>query len=73
MIKKIKDWIINNFLPAYARETLLDRNKKFEKKNEELLIQIEMLKSYIAGMEAASNNRIKIINKYSKSEREDKD
>jgi len=73
MIKKIKNWIINKFLPAYARETLLDRNKKLEKKNEELLIQIEMLKSYIAGMEAASNNRIKIINKYSKLEREDKD
>ena len=72
MFKRLKNWIINKYLPAYARESMNERINKLTKKTQEQEREIELLKSYIAGFQAANNNRIKIINKYSDNGKGDK-
>lgn len=58
MFKKIKEYIINHFLPAYAKEI----HKELKEENAELKQEIRELKAYIKGMEEANKARIKIIN-----------
>ena len=64
MIKKFKQWLIEQFLPAYLKESLLKENKQLRNELEENQIHIRELNAYIAGLELAlrSQRRITINN-----------
>lgn len=47
----MKKWLINNFLPLWAKETVLADNQKLKKQNAGLKAENEILLSYIAGLE----------------------
>lgn len=57
-IKKLKEYIINRFLPAYAKEIYTE----LKLENIELRKEIDELNAYIRGLETGMNNKIKIIN-----------
>ena len=56
---------MNNFLPMWAKETLLLDKQHLEQENLELQQKIETLEAYIRGMQAGlrANKRIHIINR----------
>ena len=58
LIKRIKEYIVSKFLPAYAKDIYR------ELKEENLLLKQEIReqKAYIRGLEYGTNKRIKIIN-----------
>ena len=49
----MKKWLINNYLPMWAKETVLAENRKLKKENERLKKEIDNLLSYICGIEFA--------------------
>ena len=49
----MKNWLINNFLPLWAKETILADNKRLQKQNLRLQLEVDLLKSYIKGLEFA--------------------
>lgn len=61
MIKKFKHWLINRFLPAWAKETLLKEYEKVCQENTELKFKIQEQDSYIRGFEAGVRNQRRII------------
>ena len=50
-MKRFKNWLINKFLPAWAKETLLVENRRLEAENRELRIKNTQLNAYIDGLE----------------------
>lgn len=62
MIKKLKIWFCNKFLPAWCREELLEENKRLIRQISEMKQEIVRLNAYVAGMEGALKleRRIKI-------------
>ena len=61
----MKNWLVNNFLPMWAKETLLLEKRCLEQENLALQQKIETLEAYIHGMQAGlrANKRISIINR----------
>lgn len=53
MIRRIKDWLYNHFLPRVLKDTLQRDLKAAERENEKLRAQIRELRSYIDGMNTA--------------------
>ena len=51
-MKKIKEWIINRFLPMWAKETVLADNRRLKRKVDQMEIENDRLKAYIDGMNA---------------------
>ena len=49
----MKKWLINRFLPMWAKETVLAENKRLQKQNLRLQLEVDLLKSYIKGLEFA--------------------
>lgn len=49
----MKKWLINNFLPQWAKETVLADNRQLKKEVSRLQLEVELLKSYIKGLEYA--------------------
>ena len=47
----MKKWLINNYLPMWAKESVLAENKTLEKRNQQLEQEIAVLKAKIYGME----------------------
>lgn len=47
----MKKWLINNFLPMWAKETVLADNIRLKKENEKLKAKYERLRCYIDGAE----------------------
>ena len=47
----MKKWLIENFLPMWARETVLQDNRQLARKVKELEQENEVLSSYIRGLE----------------------
>lgn len=74
MIKKIKQWLVDNFLPMWAKETVLRDNRQLQKECEELKHKLEVQAAYMAGMEAGTRalRRI-VINNNGRLGREDTD
>lgn len=60
-MKKFKKWLINTFLPAYAKDTLLQEAKKLAAENAELRHQIKERDAYIEGLERGIRNQRRII------------
>ena len=52
MIRKIKKWLIDSFLPMWAKETVLQENRTLHRENAELKNKLEVQGAYIAGIEA---------------------
>ena len=61
MIKKFKRWLIDTFLPAYAKQELLEAYEKQLRRNAELEQEIERLSAYIDGLEAGIKAQRRII------------
>lgn len=51
MIKRIKQWLFERFLPMLAKETLLADYRRLTKENEALLLQLAEKDAYIDGLQ----------------------
>ena len=60
----MKKWLINNFLPMWAKETVLDDNKRMRKEIFDLRQENRELKAYIQGVTAGQRavKQIRIYN-----------
>lgn len=61
MMKKIKEWFLGRFLPAWAKQTVFADNRKLQKENERLLIQLAEKDAYIEGLHAGLKNQRRIV------------
>lgn len=61
MIEKFKRWLIDSFLPVYAKQELLEAYEKQLLRNAELEREIERLNAYIDGLEAGIKAQRRII------------
>lgn len=61
----MKKWLQNNFLPMWAKETLLWDNRQLKKENMALQQKINELEAYIHGMQMGQRavKRISIVNR----------
>lgn len=51
MIKKIRQRLIDSFLPMWAKETVLQENRALRLENDELKRKLEIRDAYIGGVE----------------------
>jgi len=60
----MKKWLQNNFLPMWAKETLLRDKRQLERENSGLQQKVRELEAYIQGVQAGLrvNNRISVVN-----------
>ena len=60
----MKRWLQNNFLPMWAKETLLRDKRQLERENDQLQQKVRELEAYIQGVQAGLrvNNRISVVN-----------
>lgn len=60
----MKRWLQNNFLPMWAKETLLRDKRQLERENAGLHQRIREQEAYIQGVQAGLrvNNRISVVN-----------
>lgn len=67
-MKRIKEWLINKFLPAWAKDSLYKENQALKEKNAELRSEIQRLNAYIDGLETGmrAQRRVIINNEVSK-------
>lgn len=61
-MKNIRKWIVDNFLPAWAKETVLKERDALKKRVEELERENENLRAYADGLEYGLRRRITIRN-----------
>ena len=47
----MKKWLLNNFLPMWAKETVLWENRQLRKENRALQIKNDQLQAYIDGVQ----------------------
>lgn len=60
-MNKIKNWLINRFLPMWAKETVLRDLKSTKDENEVLRQKIAELEAYIQGIQAGMKNQRRIV------------
>lgn len=60
-MKKLMEYLINRFLPAWCREELLEENKKLRQKVERQAAEIDRLNAYIDGVSDALRRQPRII------------
>lgn len=53
----MKKWLTNNFLPMWAKETVLKENRNLQRKVLRLELENDLLKAKIDGMEAVLKAR----------------
>lgn len=51
-MKKIREWLINRFLPLWAKETVLADNRRLKREVEKLEADNDRLRAYVDGMNA---------------------
>ena len=61
MIRKIKRWLIDHFLPMWAKETVLAVNKHLQRQVAELEQKIQLKDAYIAGLETGIRAQRRIV------------
>lgn len=61
MIKKIKQWFYDRFLPMWAKETVLADCKKLHEENSQLLRKLAEKDAYIDGLHAGMKAQRRII------------
>ena len=60
-MRKLKNWLINRFLPMWAKETVLKDLKSTKDENEVLRQKIAELEAYIQGIHAGMKNQRRIV------------
>lgn len=60
-MKKFKNWLINRFLPMWAKETVLSELRSTKEENEVLRHKIAELEAYIQGMHNGMKNQRRIV------------
>lgn len=60
-MKKLREYLINRFLPAWCREELLEENKKLRQKVERQAAEIDRLNAYIDGVSDALRRQPRIV------------
>ena len=60
-MSKIKAWIINKFLPAWCKDTLMRENQALARKNQQQAQEIAQLRAYIDGLEYTVKRRTQIV------------
>ena len=61
MIRKIKQWFWEHFLPMWAKETVLADYRRLQEENKELLFQLAEKDAYIEGLQAGIKNVRRIV------------
>ena len=61
MLRKIKNWFLNRFLPMGAKETVLADNRKLQQEVYELQQEIQRKEAYIAGMVAGMKSQRRVV------------
>lgn len=70
MIKKAKNWILNRFMPAWAKDTIWQELQEARDKIKKKDIEILKLRAYIDGMEFTIRKQKQIV---INTQREDKE
>ena len=65
-MKRIRDWLLLRFLPAWAKESVYKENQRLRDKLEQQQHEIDRLNAYAAGLEYAVRRRMVIKNEVSK-------
>lgn len=52
-MNRFKKWLVENFLPRYAKESLIDENNRLKRELQEARRQAEKIQQYAAGLEYA--------------------
>lgn len=60
-MRKMKAWLYDKFLPIWAKETLLEDNKRLLNTNRELSQEVQRLQAYIDGLERGIKSRQKTV------------
>ena len=61
MIRKIKKWFWDRFLPMWMKESLLADYRSVLKKNEDLCKELAIKNAYIAGLETGIKSVRRIV------------
>lgn len=61
MIRKIKQWLYDRFLPMWAKETVLAENRQLRKEIKELEQKNRELEAYINGLNAGIRSLRRIV------------
>ncbi len=61
MIRKIKSWFYNRFLPMWAKETILADYRQLCKENQRLSQELAEKNAYIEGLQTAMRAQRRII------------
>lgn len=61
-MRKIKDWLILRFLPAWAKESVYAENRRLRERIEEQRHELDRMEAYAAGLEYALRRRVVIRN-----------
>lgn len=59
---KIRDWFLNKFLPAWAKESVYLENRMLRKQLADKQQELERLQAYADGLEYALRRRVVIRN-----------
>ena len=54
MMKRFKTWLMEHFLPAWAKETVLEENRQLRAEVAELREQLAQKEAFIAGFTAGT-------------------
>ena len=52
-MKNFKKWLCERYLPAWCREELLEENRRLSQRQQELMLEIDRLTAYLAGIQTA--------------------
>ena len=61
MIRRIRQWLIDRFLPVWAKESVVKENERLRQRLAEKETEIERLKAYIEGLETGIRSHRKIV------------
>lgn len=61
ILKKIKHWFLNRFLPMWAKETVLAENRQLREELTALRCELEQKNAYINGMVAGTKSLRRIV------------
>ena len=60
-MKKIKDWLINTFLPAWAKQSILAENAQLKAENDGLRAKLREREAYTDGLERGIRAQRRIV------------
>ena len=60
-MKKIKDWLINTFLPVWAKQSILAENAQLKAENAKLRAKLRELEAYTNGLETGIRAQRRIV------------